>query len=138
MRIKHITSKYVARFLATSEVCSAGDRKRHSRNFHAVDEFRRSRIIKRKAAFTVMSFLASNKELRQLRPKVLAFYRLCLKVIRDLPKQQKVYYDYTRLKFKENADLTDAKKIRSLINTGEEELQWVRKILDYREDGNSK
>lgn len=85
-----------------------------------------------------MSFLASNKELRQLRPKVLAFYRLCLKVIRDLPKQQKVYYDYTRLKFKENADLTDAKKIRSLINTGEEELQWVRKILDYREDGKSK
>jgi Complex 1 protein (LYR family) len=79
-----------------------------------------------------MSFLTNNKELRQLRPKVFSFYRLCLKVIRDLPHQKQVYYDYTRLKFKENAALTDAKKIRFLISSGEEELEWVRKILDYR------
>ena len=85
-----------------------------------------------------MSFLASNKELRQLRPKVFSFYRLCLKVIRDLPNQKKVYYDYTRLKFKENAELADAKKIRHLINSGVEELEWIRKILDHREGNNSK
>ena len=85
-----------------------------------------------------MSFLTNNKELRQLRPKVFSFYRLCLKVIRDLPNQKKVYYDYTRLKFKENAELTDAKKIRFLISSGEEELEWVRKILDHREGKISK
>ena len=76
-----------------------------------------------------MSFLSSGKELRQLRPNVLSLYRKCLKIMRDLPRQQQVYYDYTRLKFKENASLKDGKKIRALISASEEEIAWVRNIL---------
>ena len=77
-----------------------------------------------------MSFLTNNKELRELRPKVLSLSRMCLKVIRDLPKQKEVYYDYTRLKFRENAGLKDGRQIRFLINASEEEIAWVRKILE--------
>lgn len=77
-----------------------------------------------------MSFLGNSKEFRQLRPKVLSLYRMCLKLIRDLPRQKEIYYDYTRLKFKENASLKDSKKIRALISASEEEIAWVRKILD--------
>jgi hypothetical protein len=81
-----------------------------------------------------MSFLSSNRELRKLRPMVLSLYRKCLKVIRILPNQKKVYYDYTRLKFRENASLTDSTKITFLINASEEELAWVSKILDSRQN----
>ena len=77
-----------------------------------------------------MSFLTNSKEFRQLRPNVLSLYRTCLKLIRDLPRQKEVYYDYTRLKFKENSSLKDGKKIRALISASKEEIAWVRKILD--------
>lgn len=77
-----------------------------------------------------MSFLANSKELRQLRPNVLSLYRICLKLIRDLPRQKEVYYDYTRLKFRENSSLKDSKKIRALLSASKEEIAWVRKILD--------
>jgi hypothetical protein len=80
-----------------------------------------------------MSFLSNSKELRQLRPKVLSLYRTILKLIRDLPKQKEVYYDYTRLKFQENSNVKDGKKIRFLISSSEEEIAWVRGILDAKD-----
>lgn len=79
-----------------------------------------------------MSFLSGGKEMRMLRPQVLSLYRICLKLIRDLPHQRKVYYDYTRLKFRENLHLTDPKKIKFLVNESEEEIAWVRKVLESR------
>jgi hypothetical protein len=84
-----------------------------------------------------MSFLTNNKEMRNLRPKVLTLYRTCLKLIRDLPRQKEVYYDYTRLKFKENANVKEAKKIKFLISSSEEEIAWVRGILTSSDKKNS-
>jgi hypothetical protein len=47
---------------------------------------------------------------------------------------QKVYYDYTRLKFRENANVSEAKKIKQLLADAKEEINWVRSIMN-RTDG---
>lgn len=61
--------------------------------------------------------LRTKKELRALRPAALKLYRDCMKTIQCLePDHQKTWYDYTRLKYEENAGLTDPKKIRTIIS----------------------
>lgn len=60
-------------------------------------------------------------------------YRRCMKVIQQLiPSQQKLWYDYTRLKFEENAEITDPVKIKRLIKEGNEELAWMETVLERK------
>lgn len=84
-----------------------------------------------------MNFLrrANVKVVRQ-RPHVLLFYRNCLRVIQQLqPAHQKIWYDYTRLKFAENEGLKDEKVLEKLLKDGNEELEWVVSVLKRKNDG---
>ncbi len=79
--------------------------------------------------------LFNNKELRLLRPTVKGFYKKCLKVIMTLqPDHQKIWYDYTRLKFAENENCKDPKKIKTLLSNAEEELDWVIKVVKLKKN----
>lgn len=63
----------------------------------------------------------------------IALYRRCMKIIMRLqPNHQKIWYDYTRLKFEENAQVTDKAKIKKLIADAEEEINWVKSVLDRK------
>lgn len=62
--------------------------------------------------------------------EVIWLYRRCMKVIQQLqPNHQKIWYDYVRLKYDENANVTDKEKIKTLIRNGFEELDWVESVL---------
>jgi hypothetical protein len=57
-------------------------------------------------------------------------YRRCLRIIKQLiPSHQKLWYDYTRLKYQENASVTDPIKIKKLIEQGKEELSWMETVI---------
>ena len=84
-----------------------------------------------------MNFLrrANVKVIRQ-RPQVLLFYRNCLRVIKQLqPAHQKIWYDYTRLKFAENEGLKDEKVLEKRLKDGNEELEWVVSVLKRKKGG---
>ena len=72
------------------------------------------------------------------RPLVIAFYRRAVRVINSLPRydQQKLWYDYLRLKLEENENLRDEVKIKHLLATAHEELDWVVSIRER--DGSKK
>jgi hypothetical protein len=62
-------------------------------------------------------------------------YRRILKNIKYLdPKFQKVYYDYARLKFKENKSVKDEKQIKKLLINAVEEIQWLESVLSRKEN----
>jgi hypothetical protein len=71
----------------------------------------------------------------KLGAEVKSFYRRAIKVIGrfDRNSDQRTYYDYLRIKLAENASVTDDRVIRKLLNTANEELDWVKKILDDKE-----
>jgi len=74
----------------------------------------------------------------KLGPEVRVFYRRAIKVIGrfDRNSDQRTYYDYLRIKLAENASVTDDRVIRKLLNTANEELDWIQKILDDKEKQN--
>ena len=86
-----------------------------------------------------MNFLRrSNLKVQKLRPQVLLFYRDCLRVIQQLkPSHQKIWYDYTRLKFGENESVGDEKVVQKLLKDGYEELEWVKSVIRRRSDNGS-
>lgn len=60
---------------------------------------------------------------------VIGLYRECMRVIGKLqPDHQKLWYDYTRLKFQENAQC-NAAEVRKLVSNAHEELEWVKSVL---------
>lgn len=66
--------------------------------------------------------------------KVTALYRRILRVIKELePEHQKTYYDYTRIKMQQNANVKDSREIMKLITAAEEELQWVESVLKRKD-----
>jgi hypothetical protein len=61
---------------------------------------------------------------------VKSIYRKALRVItRFEPEQREVYYNYTRLKLNEN---WDNKRSQIKIKEAEEEILWLKKILDNK------
>jgi hypothetical protein len=67
------------------------------------------------------------------KPQVLSFYRKSIKIINQLEfNYQKVWYDYCRLKFKENELLKDDKKIKIILEEAHEELDWIQTIIDSK------
>lgn len=63
----------------------------------------------------------------------LHFYRRCMRVIQQLqPNFQKTYYDYVRLKYEENAKLTNKQEIQRVISSSTEELEWLQTVLDRK------
>jgi NurA-like 5'-3' nuclease len=61
----------------------------------------------------------------------LHLYRRCVKVINQLiPSHQKLWYDYVRLKYEENKNVTDPVKLKRLIEQGKEELTWMESVLE--------
>jgi hypothetical protein len=57
-------------------------------------------------------------------------YRQCMRIIKQLiPTHQKIWYDYTRLKFQENADCRDPVKLQKLIKDAKEELEWTESLV---------
>ena len=65
-------------------------------------------------------------------------YRKCMRVIKQLiPTHQKIWYDYTRLKFGENEKVTDPVKLNKLIKSGHEELEWMESVLDRKKNKTS-
>ncbi len=83
-----------------------------------------------------MNFLRrSNAKVARQRPQVLLFYRNCLRIIQQLkPTHQKIWYDYTRLKFAENEAVNDEKVVEKLLKDGNEELEWVKSVIKRREE----
>jgi NurA-like 5'-3' nuclease len=54
-----------------------------------------------------------------------------MKVINQLiPSHQKLWYDYVRLKYEENENVTDPVKLKRLIEQGKEELTWMESVLE--------
>ena len=68
------------------------------------------------------------------RKEVLKFYRDCLNVVLRLENEhKKTYYDYIKLKFAENRKTTDIKRVQQLLSEGQEELEWIKKLLLIRD-----
>ena len=71
-----------------------------------------------------------NRELRQMRPIAKKFYRDCMRVVLQLKGDHKfVWKDYVRLKYNENLQLRDSNRIKQLLEDGQEQLEWVKKLL---------
>ena len=89
-----------------------------------------------------------NKINTTVKPKVIGLFRNCLRIIRDLdPKYQKTYYDYTKLKFKQFANLVGEKEILMKVNgnilfnnillfywymmgiDANEEIDWLKTVI---------
>lgn len=71
--------------------------------------------------------------LAKCRPLALSFYRRALRVIRQLEgEHQEVYYVYLKMKYKENANLRDSKKIKTMLRDAEEELDWLVTVIKRR------
>ncbi len=75
---------------------------------------------------------------RKLNPSktgALALYRQCIRVIKRLkPEHQKLWYDYTRLKYSENSQLKDMTQIKKKIADAKEELAWVESVVSRKEE----
>ena len=57
-----------------------------------------------------------------------------MKIIQRLePNHQKIWYDYTRLKYEEYKDLKDEKRIKKIIDEGIEQIEWVSSLLRLKE-----
>jgi hypothetical protein len=64
-------------------------------------------------------------------------YRQCMRVIKQLePNHQKIWYDYTRLKFEEQ-EKCNGKQVKKLVSDALEELEWVKSVL-ARKNGDMK
>ena len=60
-------------------------------------------------------------------------FRQCLRMIKNLePDHQKIWYDYTKLKYQENRKLSDEKKITRVIQDASEQLEWMKSIIDRK------
>lgn len=81
-----------------------------------------------------MQFLRRRKvQSLKTRPEVIGLYRNCLRIIQQLEeKHQKTWYDYLRLKYEENANVKDEKRIVFLLKQAREEIDWVQSILDRK------
>ena len=56
-----------------------------------------------------------------------------MRIIRQLiPSHQKLWYDYTRLKFDENAEVKDPNRLKQLIRDGLEELAWMETVIERK------
>ena len=75
---------------------------------------------------------------KEVASAVRAFYRRAIKVIARFERNsdRRTYYDYLRIKLAENASVTDDRVIRKLLKTANEELDWVKKILDDKDKEN--
>ena len=68
--------------------------------------------------------------------KSLRLYRDILKVIKTLePSHQRMYYDYTRLKFGEHQHVKSTKELDKLIVDAREELEWVKSVVSRKQQG---
>lgn len=78
-----------------------------------------------------LNFRNPSKKLAQFnRKNALALYRKCIKTICTLvPEHQKTWYDYLRLNFESDRNLTDQVVIRSKIAEAYEQLEWVDSIV---------
>ena len=87
---------------------------------------------------TVSASVLMFRRAGKLGPEVRVFYRRAIKVIGrfDRNSDQRTYYDYLRIKLAENASVTDDRVVRKLLNTANEELDWIQKILDDKEKQN--
>lgn len=66
------------------------------------------------------------------RKMVIDLYRECMRVVRQLqPSHQKIWYDYTKLKFAENAHRSP-EDIRTLVSSAYEELEWVKSVVQRK------
>lgn len=66
--------------------------------------------------------------------RALGFYRRAIKVIKQLEyNHQQLWYDYLRLKFEENATIRDPKRIKQVLEEGEESLEWTLSILKRKD-----
>ena len=71
------------------------------------------------------------KSIRALRPQAIAFYRKCIRIVYKLvPAHQRTWYDYLRLKYDESKGEVDANKIKKMLKEAEEELEWVKTIIE--------
>jgi hypothetical protein len=65
-----------------------------------------------------------------LRAAVLAMYRKCIRVSRQLePNHQQVWYDYAGLKFREHKSLKDPRRVKSLLEDAKDEIDFVLNII---------
>lgn len=63
------------------------------------------------------------------RAQVTNLYRNIMRVIKQLePAHQRLWYDYTRLKFDENASKSN-QEVRKLVKDAYEELDWVKSVI---------
>lgn len=82
-----------------------------------------------------MFFLRKKAISAPLRTNVINLYRQCLKVIKVLePNHQKIWYDYTKLKYEENKMLSEEKKIARVIQEAEEQIEWMKSIIDRKKN----
>lgn len=66
---------------------------------------------------------------------VIQLYRNILRVIKRLqPSHQKLWYDYTKLKFEENA-VKRPEEVKKIVSAAYEELEWVQSVLSRKEQG---
>jgi len=56
----------------------------------------------------------------------LKLYRLCLKGLREIPKEARGYYrEHTRQTFRNYRDETDSERAKGLIAHGERSIVWI-------------
>lgn len=70
---------------------------------------------------------------RKDRAVALNLYRSCMRTIKQLqPSHQKLWYDYTRLKFAEHEGKSPA-EVKKVISAAFEELEWVKSVVARRD-----
>lgn len=70
--------------------------------------------------------------------EVIWLYRKCIRIIQKLiPTHQKIWYDYVRLKYGENTNVTNPEQIKKLVKSGYEELEWIETVLTRKNGQNS-
>ena len=81
-----------------------------------------------------------NREFRLLKLEARKLFRDVMRTVYKLEgHHQRIWRDYARLKFEENAETKDLKRIRRLISSARDEVEWVQKILrEKKDDSNSR
>ncbi|RYG68773.1 hypothetical protein EON64_04410 [archaeon] len=63
------------------------------------------------------------------RAQVVNLYRSVMRVVKQLePSHQRLWYEYTRLKFAENQS-KNSQEVKKLIKNAYEELDWVKSVI---------
>ncbi len=80
--------------------------------------------------------MVSRRPNRAIRASVLSIYRRLIRLIMKFPEQkhQKIWYDYTRLKFQEQ-EQADVKSIPKLVDGADEQIDWVQSIISRKKTG---